>query len=171
MLWLIGLAALQLWPVALASLTRQVKLGGIHYFLPPTEAWRFVGWDEKIAPDAAELIPLTVVTIDGLSGANAVADTLRRYGEEDDVWSPDFAEGTSVSRRVQKLDHSLANSALLAIKDQFITGFRRRDKRRADGHIQYFYHLAFFWFRLREQGGVRWPLLYPSLHWQGLPAV
>ena len=93
MFWFLWLAVSQLCHAAEASLTYQVDLGGIGYFLPPRETRRLEGWQDAEVPGADEFVPLTVVTLDGAPDADSVAAALQKYGEEDDVWSPAFTEG------------------------------------------------------------------------------
>lgn len=79
------------------SISRQVRLGNVEYFVPPTESWHIEDWDPAVlgAETEGDLVPLTVVTLADQNDDEKLEDILRGYAERDDVWNSMFEQGES----------------------------------------------------------------------------
>ena len=89
------LALLQAGAATAVSISRQVQVGNVQYFVPPTEAWRIEDWKPEIMNLATEddLIPLTAVTLGDTYDGNNLSRTFDEYEQQDDVWSRPFGHG------------------------------------------------------------------------------
>ena len=92
-LTLARLAAFQSSLASAAYISRQIQLGSNEYFLPPTPAWSFENWSSGAVKSNDEFIPMTVVELNGSASPWDVAEVLKRYESDDDVWTPSFTEG------------------------------------------------------------------------------
>jgi hypothetical protein len=72
-----------------ASVSRQIQLGDLEYFIPPKPAWKLKHWNVSIHND--DFTPLTVVNLGEPPTAATVSDALEQY-EEDDVWTKRFTQ-------------------------------------------------------------------------------
>ncbi|KAI9898060.1 hypothetical protein N3K66_006420 [Trichothecium roseum] len=85
------------------SISRQVRLGNVEYFVPPTASWHVEDWDPAVLGAEAEgdLVPLTVValtvvTLTDQDDDEKLEDILRDYAERDDVWNSMFEQAILV---------------------------------------------------------------------------
>lgn len=77
------------------TVSTQVRLGETDYFLPPIVAWKLHNpKDHGISTDT-DFMPLTVVQMNDTTDSSAIRATLDRYRQQDDVWTPSFANGRS----------------------------------------------------------------------------
>jgi len=77
------------------TVSKQVDLNGIDYFLPPTPVLALSPWSRTVTNTTDEYVPITVIKTN-VSDVTAVTvnNILEVYKTTDDVWSPSFAEGT-----------------------------------------------------------------------------
>ncbi|KAM0388550.1 hypothetical protein ACHAQC_009587 [Fusarium culmorum] len=72
-----------------ASVSRQIQLGDLEYFIPPEPAWKLKDWNVSAHND--EFTPLTVVGLSGLPTNGRISLAAKAY-EKDDVWTKHFTQ-------------------------------------------------------------------------------
>ena len=82
-------------PIALAlTISKQIELDGIDYFVPPEPAWSLSPWTPNRGSRTSEYTPITVIRQNGTKLDNrAVEAILQLYDETDDVWTSAFTSG------------------------------------------------------------------------------
>ncbi|KAL6922844.1 hypothetical protein FSST1_000118 [Fusarium sambucinum] len=72
-----------------ASVSRQIQLGDLEYFVPPEPAWKIKDWN--FSAPGEEFTPITVVNIiEDPKGLLNISHSLEGF-EKDDVWTEHFA--------------------------------------------------------------------------------
>ncbi|UZP46539.1 hypothetical protein NXS19_014351 [Fusarium pseudograminearum] len=72
-----------------ASVSRQIQLGDLEYFIPPEPAWKLKDWN--VSAHDGEFTPLTVVGPSGLPIDGRINLAAMAY-ERDDVWTKHFTQ-------------------------------------------------------------------------------
>lgn len=80
--------------VSALSVSRQIQLEDVDYFVPPEAAWNLDAWDSKDVNGTDEFVPLSAITLNGTANAQRVRAMLEAYNTTDDVWTPSFSQGT-----------------------------------------------------------------------------
>ncbi|QPC72143.1 hypothetical protein HYE68_002895 [Fusarium pseudograminearum] len=80
-----------------ASVSRQIQLGDLEYFIPPDPAWKLKDWNVSARDD--EFTPLTVVGPSGLPIDGRINLAAMAY-ERDDVWTKHFTQGSDQAHNV-----------------------------------------------------------------------
>ncbi|RGP60987.1 glutamyl-trna amidotransferase subunit a [Fusarium sporotrichioides] len=76
---------------AAASVSRQIQLGDIEYFVPPEPVWKLQDWNASAHND--EFTPLTVVELNDTATEARISHALKQY-EKDDVWTKHFTNNS-----------------------------------------------------------------------------
>ncbi|CEI42154.1 unnamed protein product [Fusarium venenatum] len=76
-----------------ASVSRQIQLGDLEYFVPPEPVWKIKDWN--FSAPGEEFTPITVVNIiEDPTGLLNISHSLEGF-EKDDVWTEHFANANS----------------------------------------------------------------------------
>ncbi|GKU07434.1 glutamyl-trna amidotransferase subunit a [Fusarium langsethiae] len=89
---------------ATASVSRQIQLGDLEYFVPPEPAWKLKGWNASA--HNGDFTPLTVVKLSEAPTEVRISHALKEY-EKDDVWTKHFTDDSDEAQRFS-LGHNVS---------------------------------------------------------------